>query len=279
MRYSDVIFDFGANHGEDIDYYLSRALKVIAVEADPNLAMVIRDRFEEQIIQGRLVLINKVITTSDLEVVPFYLHKTNPGLNQFERPSDKNLRSFNSVDLEAINVINLVKQFANKNSPPKYCKIDLEGFDFQVLNALFQNEIYPVFLSAECHTLDIATLIIGTKKYESFNLIDGQDVPKLNWVKSPNSITESFIQFEPFSAGPFGNDITKNWRTERSIVAEMHLFGPGWKDLHAVRSKNLISHHVSDRLPFRTILRGKTRKAYKLILPYNLRTIIWKLRR
>lgn len=81
LSYSDVIFDFGANLGEDIDYYLSRASKVIAVEADPNLAVIIRDKFEKEIIYGRLVLVNKVITTSDSEVVTFYLHKTNPGLN------------------------------------------------------------------------------------------------------------------------------------------------------------------------------------------------------
>lgn len=144
---------------------------------------------------------------------------------------------------------------------------------------MFENEIYPVYLSAECHTLDIATLIIGTNKYEAFNLIDGQDVPKLRWAKGPNSITDSIIQFEAFSAGPFGNDITKNWLTERAILAQIQLFGPGWKDFHGVRSKLLLSHDVSDRLPFRIIFRGKARKAYRLMLPYNLRSVIWRLRR
>jgi FkbM family methyltransferase len=279
LSYSDVIFDFGANHGEDIDYYLSRASKVIAVEADPNLAVIIRDRFEKEIIQGRLVLVNKVITTSDSEVVTFYLHKTNPGLNQFERPSEEKLSNFNLVDLEAVNIIELVKQFADRESPPKYCKIDLEGFDFFVLNALFENEIFPVYLSAECHSLDIVKLIISTNRYEAFNLIEGQNVPKLQWAKNPNSITESLIQFEAFSAGPFGNDIKKNWLTERSIVVQMRLVGPGWKDLHAVRSKNVLSHEVSDRVPFRIIFEANTRRTYRLMLPYNLRTVIWKLRR
>lgn len=121
----------------------------------------------------------------------------------------------------------------------------MEGFDFFVLNALFENEIFPVYLSAECHSLDIAVLIISTSRYEAFNLIDGQDVPKLQWAKNPNSITDSIIQFEAFFAGPFGDDITKNWLTEGSIVAQMRLVGPGWKDFHAVRSKHLLSHEVA----------------------------------
>jgi len=81
--FSDIIFDFGANTGEDIEYYLNRTSRVIAVEADPSLALIIKNKFAEQILNGKLVLVNKVLTDSDMPKVDFYLHKTNPGLNQF----------------------------------------------------------------------------------------------------------------------------------------------------------------------------------------------------
>ena len=40
-----VIYDFGANNGVDIPYYLLKADLVIAVEANPKLCAQIQDRF------------------------------------------------------------------------------------------------------------------------------------------------------------------------------------------------------------------------------------------
>ena len=40
-----IIYDFGANNGDDIPYYLMKADEVIAVEANPKLCDVIKNRF------------------------------------------------------------------------------------------------------------------------------------------------------------------------------------------------------------------------------------------
>lgn len=278
LDFSDVIFDFGANTGEGIDYYLNRVSKVIAVEADPSLALVIRSRFEREIALGKLILVNKVLTNDDCGKVTFFLHKTNPGLNQFQEPSVEILGNFNPIELEAINVISLVNEFASKKSPPLYCKIDLEGFDTQILDALFKNEIFPINLSAECHDLEVALKIIATNEYEAYNLIEGPDVPKLKWVYNSKSGNQAIRQFAAFSAGPFGNDISKNWLTKTAILAQLYLYGPGWKDIHAVRSKSLLRHHLKDHLPIQLFVKGLLRKSYRSIFPYALRSLLWRLR-
>jgi len=240
--------------------------------------MIIKNKFAEQILNGKLVLVNKVLTDNDISRVNFYLHKTNPGLNQFHQPSIEMLGKFTMVELDAINVVSLVAKFASETSPPLYCKIDLEGFDLQILRALFNNRIYPVYLSAECHTFEIASLITATDKYEAFNLVDGASVPKFSWASNLSPDSSVTKQFRSFSAGPFGNDIPKGWLTKNPILAQLNLFSPGWKDFHAVRSRSLLNQEVKRRLPIKLFIVGLVLKGYRSILPKELRTILWKLR-
>ncbi len=40
-----IIYDFGANNGDDIPYYLKKAELVVAVEANPSLCQKIEERF------------------------------------------------------------------------------------------------------------------------------------------------------------------------------------------------------------------------------------------
>ena len=72
-----IIYDFGANKGDDIPYYLKRADFVVAVEADPGLCEIMRNRFQQQIKSGRVIVENHVITVDALTEVPFYKHKKN----------------------------------------------------------------------------------------------------------------------------------------------------------------------------------------------------------
>jgi hypothetical protein len=44
-----LIYDLGMNNGDDTDYYLKRGFEVVAVEANPALCQVARDRFAEAI--------------------------------------------------------------------------------------------------------------------------------------------------------------------------------------------------------------------------------------
>jgi len=57
-----VIYDIGANNGDDIPYYLQKADVVVAVEANPDLCKQLRERFVESIECGRLVVENCVVT-------------------------------------------------------------------------------------------------------------------------------------------------------------------------------------------------------------------------
>ena len=82
-----IIYDFGANNGDDIPYYLNKADLVVAVEADPSLCKIMNDRFQNEILSKRLVIENIVIAVDQEAEVPFFIHKTSNVLNQFPEPS------------------------------------------------------------------------------------------------------------------------------------------------------------------------------------------------
>ena len=58
-----IIYDFGANNGDNIPYYLLKSDLVVAVEANPDLSNNIKKRFEKETINKKLVVLNYVIST------------------------------------------------------------------------------------------------------------------------------------------------------------------------------------------------------------------------
>ena len=93
-----IIYDVGANNGDDISYYLLKADKVIAVEANPDLASSIREKFAVSIAQGRLVVESCVVTVDDERAeVPFFLHRGHHVLSQFSEPSVDQMKDFERV--------------------------------------------------------------------------------------------------------------------------------------------------------------------------------------
>ena len=52
-KQKDLIFDIGMHKGEDTEFYLKKGFRVVAIEADPDLANLCRKRFKEFIDKGR----------------------------------------------------------------------------------------------------------------------------------------------------------------------------------------------------------------------------------
>ena len=57
-----LIFDLGANVGGNLEYYLTKAEKVVAVEANPSLCKGIRKKYHEYINSQNLYLVDACIT-------------------------------------------------------------------------------------------------------------------------------------------------------------------------------------------------------------------------
>ncbi|MDB5452908.1 MAG: methyltransferase, partial [Caulobacteraceae bacterium] len=228
-----VIYDFGANNGDDVAYYLLKAEKVVAVEANPSLANRIRERFSGPLADGRLFVENCVLSAEPTaSAVPFHVHKHNHVLSQFPPPPQNQLPQFERVLLASRNVTELIRAHGD----PHYIKIDLEHYDQVILRELFASGIFPPYISAESHSIDVFALMVALGNYGSFKLVDGKNIPiKYSNVKIDSTSGVSDYSFPAHSAGPFGEDIAGPWMTKDNFFRLLSFAGLGWKDIHASR--------------------------------------------
>jgi FkbM family methyltransferase len=226
-----TIYDIGANNGDDIPYYLKKAGKVVAIDANPVLCESINSRFADEIAQGRLSVVNCVVTNhSDPGMVPFYVHKTDSGHSQFGEPAVHEAADFEVIRVPACTPLELIQ----KHGTPHYIKIDVEGHDHVVLEALFRAGIRPPFISAECHSLGVFWTMAHLGGYKSFNLLDAGMVESVYGECRIMGLSGPTIhRFERFSAGPFGHDLRGSWMRPGKFFQLLSATGLGWRDVHA----------------------------------------------
>ena len=231
-----IIYDLGANNGDDIPYYLMKSDVVVAVEANPVLCQGIRQRFLPQIEQGRVVVEHCVITSDHEGVdVDFYIHKEDSVLSRFPKPDKAEIDCFEQVLLPS----KTIKHVIAEHGTPFYIKIDIEHYDAEVLRALWQEKILPPYISAESHTIEVFSLLVSMG-YLGFKLVDGQTVSRQyanRLIQGPNGVVEYSFPFH--SAGPFGNDVDGEWMTADNFFHVLAAEGLGWKDIHASRVEDV----------------------------------------
>jgi FkbM family methyltransferase len=240
-----VIYDFGANNGDDLPYYLTKSDVVVAVEANPDLCEQINTRFHEAIRNGKLFVENCILDVSGDGDASFYIHKTNHVLSQFPKPD--NMGEYREVRLPSRQPIGIIRQYG----PPHFVKIDVEHYDQFVLRNLFDAGIRPPFISAEAHNAEVFSLLVALGNYNSFKLVDGNTVS----IKYKNHLVHS--------AGPFGPDVEGDWMTADNFLVYLALEGLGWKDIHAT---NVVAPNPSAKPRLLTyIKRSIHRKALKAL--------------
>jgi FkbM family methyltransferase len=230
-----VIYDIGANNGDDIPYYLKKADLVVAVEADPILCERMQTRFAAEIDRGTLIVENCVLTAEDLGAsVPFYICTEDNVKSQFPVPK-YNLETYEQILLPAKTIDRLIEAYGT----PYYIKIDIENYDHILLKSLFDKGIRSEYISAESHRIEVFCLLACLGKYDSFKLVDGYSVKDTyrDWSVNTQSGTEKF-SFPLHSAGPFGEDVAGEWLDAAAMFQCLLVEGMGWKDIHAKRQNH-----------------------------------------
>ncbi len=229
-----IIYDFGANNGDDIPYYLLKAERVIAVEANPALTAIIGVRFQREINEGRLVIENCAVSTgASARSVPFYIHRTNHVLSRFLKPASEVEKEFEEICVNSKSV----REIISEHGDPFYIKIDVEGYDQRILRDLFDNNIFPTYISAESHDIEVFSILVAFGGYKSFKLVDGHLVSetyKECHIKTLDG-SDKIVSFPAHAAGPFGEDVSGEWMTANNFFRYLAFENLGWKDIHASR--------------------------------------------
>lgn len=147
----DLIFDIGAYDGHKTEAFLHIAKKVTACEPDPQSFATLKSRFRNK--KKRVFLENKAVADTE-DNRKFYIHHPGSAFNTLnaawkEKLETDNLEKWNEKILFSDEIAvkaTTLDLFIKKYGKPAFIKIDVEGYEKNVLDGLSQ----PVpFLSFE----------------------------------------------------------------------------------------------------------------------------------
>jgi FkbM family methyltransferase len=141
----DLVFDVGANIGDKAAQYLARGARVVCFEPQPNLAAHVRSRFPPERVAVEAVALGSEPGTLTLSVCD-----AAPPISTFsERWRTQGRFAANYTWNRAIPVpVETLDRAIERYGVPRFCKIDVEAFEPQVLAGLSTG--IPL-LSFECH--------------------------------------------------------------------------------------------------------------------------------
>jgi FkbM family methyltransferase len=236
----NLIYDVGAHLGEDSQHYLAKGFKVVAVEANPDLASHLRNRFSTEIADGRLKLVECIIS-EETGYQTFYVNETTTVWGTaYPQWATRNARlgsKSREIRLPTRPFAEIMKEFG----VPYYLKIDVEGADMLCVEALRSFDKRPQYVSIESEKVSWKRLLhefdeLEQLGYRNFKVIDQASVhthhPRVRGVEGNGA---TFV-YEPGSSGLFGRDLPGRWLTRseallkyRLIFLRYYLFGDDGK--------------------------------------------------
>ena len=147
IKEGDICFDVGANMGSRIEVFLNLKAKVIAVEPQKGCIKYLRGKYKD-----RIIAINKAVGAAEENMV-MYISKYSSTLSSLskdwidavkaDRYKDVSWNKKEMVEVTTINTLIL------KYGIPSFIKIDVEGYELEVLKGLN----YPVKMLSFEYTL------------------------------------------------------------------------------------------------------------------------------
>jgi FkbM family methyltransferase len=272
MVVDDLIFDVGMHKGEDTSYYLKKGFRVVAFEADPDLIAHCKARFADAIQRGRLHIVEGGIAPRGAaDPLIFYKHRKNSLKGTIRKDWAMRTRRSRrqSIGIE-IPRVDVAKAF-EVHGVPYYLKIDIEGADTLVLDALSALPDRPRYLSLESERVNFPRLeqeldLLVKLGYRRFCPAQQANIHGQTIITTTREGERLEFTFEEGASGGFGSDISGwmsreeclevyrailkryRWLGKRSLLAKVpggRLVrkilrrtllkgpGPGWYDTHA----------------------------------------------
>lgn len=177
----DLCFDVGANIGNRTDIFLSLGAKVVCIEPQEICIRKLRKKYEEN---ENVILIQKALGAEEGKGV-LYLSDSSVissmSKNWIERV--KNSGRFGGSLWEGKQTVKIVTldSLINKYGTPKFCKIDVEGFEYEVIKGLSKPIEYVSFeFASESLNLTFQTIkyLLKIGRYK-FNYTLGEEMELL----------------------------------------------------------------------------------------------------
>ena len=168
----EIIFDIGAHSGEKSKNLLKICSKLILVEPQPEYVKILKKKFSKI---SKVVILPYGIS-SKKKTLKLKINTSNPLISTFSDHWDKGRFAESKWD-KVINVDTItLDQLINDYGHPKYIKIDVEGFELEVLKGLTKKtgiisfEFTSEFFKDAVKCLDHLNLL----GYQNFNYSEGE---------------------------------------------------------------------------------------------------------
>jgi FkbM family methyltransferase len=218
----NLIFDLGAHRGEDTSYYLRRGFRVVAVECAPAQIAVLRSRFESELRDGSLTLIERAVAPHSGPVT-FRQNNTKSVWGTREKTwADRNTGLGTEIVEITVQGVQAQELF-DEYGIPYYLKVDLEGSDLLVVRALEGFSVCPPYLSLEAEERSIQALreefaVMRRLGYDRFKLSPQHHVSRHQVPGGSLQGRPVIRTFENGSSGLFGEDLAGPWLDEESAL-------------------------------------------------------------
>lgn len=221
---TDLIYDVGMHKGEDTEFYLRKGFRVVAIEANPELAAACATEFKETVEVGRLTIVNKAISEAPGSI-DFYINENHSvwgtaDLDWVKR-NEKRGTTSKAITVDAVTIASVVKA----HGVPYYMKVDIEGNDIFCLTGLRPLAEKPNYISVESSATSVKdTLeqldVLSELGYTRFKIISQHDIARQT---CPNPAREGvFIDhtFKWGSSGLFGEETPGAWESLAQVRSE-----------------------------------------------------------
>jgi len=232
-----LIMDIGMNNNRDSLFYLQKGYRVVAVEANPVLVEKARIELKSYIESGQLII--EAVGLADSEaVLTFYSNLDNDHWSSFDRVwGTRNGTRYEEIQVPCITP----QSFFDKYGIPYYLKIDIEGFDIKVVQALHNYKERPRYISIEENQVHYFAELwaIGCR---SFKLVDQRELYRVRCPNPPREGRYVDASFDGTTSGPFGDEAPGEWMSFDLAVEKYfeivrsptrgYLAGDSWYDIH-----------------------------------------------
>ena len=230
-RHDDLIFDVGLHTGQDTDYYLKKGFRVVAYEADPELVEASRQRFEREISDERLVIVEGAIVENPVEEkVAFFRNVDNSVWGTVDPDWAQRNESLGArSSLIEVDTVDFAASIAD-HGVPYFMKIDIEGTDLVCLRSLYSFDVRPRYVSIESDKVSFDALldeiqVLGGLGYREFQTVQQRWIQKTRVPARSREGLDIEYGFTEESSGLFGRDLPSKWKNEEEIVGEYrHIF-------------------------------------------------------
>lgn len=209
---SDLVFDVGMHRGEDTAYYLAKGHRVVGFEANPALAQHCRKRFETEVADERLTIVEGAISDKGSGTETFYLSPNSVWGTTDEAWVERNawLGEVEAVEVARVDIRTSIDGFG----VPAFAKIDIEGADRICLEGLGACSSRPWSVSIESEKADWDALVaefdlLEDLGYRRFSVVQQAGIG--GRVINTRTLDGSSLafRFEEHASGPFGDDLTE----------------------------------------------------------------------